>query len=214
VIDFDVVTLSRAQFALTALYHFLFVPLTLGLSMILVIMESVYVMTGKEVWKRMTRFWGVLFGINFAMGVATGITMEFQFGTNWAYYSHYVGDIFGAPLASDGAASDALATARTLRDQLRRLPMVDFGIGVSAGPVFAGNIGAENRYEYTVVGDAVNEAARLADFAKTLHQRIACSAAAIERADASECRHWLSAGETELRGRAESTSVFTPAIKS
>ena len=101
-IDFDVVTLSRLQFALTALYHFLFVPLTLGLSMILVIMESVYVMTGNEIWKRMTKFWGVLFGINFAMGVATGITMEFQFGTNWAYYAHYVGDIFGAPLAIEG----------------------------------------------------------------------------------------------------------------
>jgi cytochrome d ubiquinol oxidase subunit I len=103
VIDLGVVTLCRAQFALTALYHFLFVPLTLGLSMILVIMEAVYVMTGREIWKRMTRFWGVLFGINFAMGVATGITMEFQFGTNWAYYSHYVGDIFGTPLALEGA---------------------------------------------------------------------------------------------------------------
>src|SRR5207344_770349 len=101
-IDMNVVDLSRLQFALTALYHFLFVPLTLGLSMILVIMESVYVMTGREIWKRMTRFWGVLFGINFAMGVATGITLEFQFGTNWAYYSHYVGDIFGAPLAIEG----------------------------------------------------------------------------------------------------------------
>ncbi|HEX2790470.1 MAG TPA: cytochrome ubiquinol oxidase subunit I [Steroidobacteraceae bacterium] len=101
-IDLDVVGLSRLQFALTALYHFLFVPLTIGLSMILVIMESVYVMTGLEIWQRMTRFWGLLFGINFAMGVATGITMEFQFGTNWAYYSHYVGDIFGAPLAIEG----------------------------------------------------------------------------------------------------------------
>jgi cytochrome d ubiquinol oxidase subunit I len=101
-IDLDVVTLSRLQFALTALYHFLFVPLTLGLSMILVIMESVYVMTGREIWKRITKFWGLVFGINFAMGVATGITMEFQFGTNWAYYSHYVGDIFGAPLAIEG----------------------------------------------------------------------------------------------------------------
>jgi cytochrome d ubiquinol oxidase subunit I len=100
--DLDVVTLSRLQFALTALYHFLFVPLTIGLSMLLVIMESVYVMTGREIWKRITRFWGLLFGINFAMGVATGITMEFQFGTNWAYYSHYVGDIFGAPLAIEG----------------------------------------------------------------------------------------------------------------
>src|SRR5579863_4062928 len=70
--------------------------------MILVIMEAVYVMTGREIWQRMTKFWGLLFGINFAMGVATGITMEFQFGTNWAYYSHYVGDIFGAPLAIEG----------------------------------------------------------------------------------------------------------------
>jgi len=102
VIDPEVVTLSRLQFALTALYHFLFVPLTLGLSWLLAIMESVYVMTGREVWKRMTQFWGVLFGINFAMGVATGVTMEFQFGTNWAYYAHYVGDVFGTPLAIEG----------------------------------------------------------------------------------------------------------------
>lgn len=102
-IDESVVTLSRLQFALTALYHFLFVPLTLGLSWLLAIMEAVYVMTGREVWKRMTQFWGILFGINFAMGVATGITMEFQFGTNWAYYAHYVGDIFGTPLAIEGA---------------------------------------------------------------------------------------------------------------
>jgi len=98
----DVVTLSRLQFALTALYHFLFVPLTLGLSVLLAIMESLYVTTGRPIWRDMTKFWGVLFGINFAMGVATGITMEFQFGTNWAYYSHYVGDIFGAPLAIEG----------------------------------------------------------------------------------------------------------------
>jgi cytochrome d ubiquinol oxidase subunit I len=96
------VDLSRWQFALTALYHFIMVPLTLGLSWILFIMESVYVMTGREIYKDMTRFWGKLFGINFALGVTTGITMEFQFGTNWAYYSHYVGDIFGAPLAIEG----------------------------------------------------------------------------------------------------------------
>ncbi|MEO8803069.1 MAG: cytochrome ubiquinol oxidase subunit I [Rudaea sp.] len=101
-IDPDVVTLSRLQFALTALYHFLFVPLTLGLCWLLAIMEAVYVMTGREIWKRMTQYWGVLFGINFAMGVATGITMEFQFGTNWAYFSHYVGDVFGTPLAIEG----------------------------------------------------------------------------------------------------------------
>ncbi len=98
----ELVTLSRLQFAATALYHFLFVPLTLGMVWILVIMESAYVMTGKEIYKDMTRFWGKLFGINFALGVTTGITMEFQFGTNWSYYSHYVGDLFGAPLAIEG----------------------------------------------------------------------------------------------------------------
>ncbi len=100
--DFDIVALSRLQFALTALYHFIFVPLTIGLSVILAIMETVYVMTNRPIWRDMTKFWGVLFGINFAMGVATGIVMEFQFGMNWSYYSHYVGDIFGAPLAIEG----------------------------------------------------------------------------------------------------------------
>jgi cytochrome d ubiquinol oxidase subunit I len=101
-IDLAVVDLSRLQFALTALYHFLFVPLTLGLSFMLVIMESIYVMTRRPIWRTITKFWGTLFGINFALGVATGITMEFQFGMNWSYYSHYVGDIFGAPLAIEG----------------------------------------------------------------------------------------------------------------
>ena len=100
--DFLLVDLSRLQFALTALYHFLFVPLTLGLSILIAMMETVYVMTRRTIWRDMTKFWGVLFGINFALGVATGITMEFQFGMNWAYYSHYVGDVFGAPLAIEG----------------------------------------------------------------------------------------------------------------
>ena len=100
--DLDVVGLSRLQFAMTALYHFLFVPLTIGLAVLLAIMETVYVMTGRTVWRQMTKFWGVLFGINFALGVSTGIVMEFQFGMNWSYYSHYVGDIFGAPLAIEG----------------------------------------------------------------------------------------------------------------
>ena len=98
----EVVDLSRLQFALTALYHFLFVPRTLGMTFLLAIMESVYVMTGKQVYKDMVQFWGKLFMINFALGVTTGLTMEFQFGTNWAYYSHYVGDVFGAPLAIEG----------------------------------------------------------------------------------------------------------------
>ena len=100
--DMGVVELSRLQFALTAMYHFLFVPLTLGLSFLLVIMESIYVMTGRPIWRTITRFWATIFGINFVLGVATGLTMEFEFGTNWSYYSHYVGDIFGAPLAIEG----------------------------------------------------------------------------------------------------------------
>lgn len=99
---FDIVELSRLQFALTAMYHFLFVPLTLGMAFLLAIMESVYVLSGKQIYKDMTKFWGKLFAINFALGVATGLTMEFQFGTNWSYFSHYVGDIFGAPLAIEG----------------------------------------------------------------------------------------------------------------
>jgi cytochrome d ubiquinol oxidase subunit I len=97
-----VVELSRWQFAATALYHFLFVPLTLGLSFILAAMETVYVVTGRQIYKDMAMFWGKLFAINFALGVATGLTMEFEFGTNWSTYSYYVGDIFGAPLAVEG----------------------------------------------------------------------------------------------------------------
>ncbi|QSX36134.1 cytochrome ubiquinol oxidase subunit I [Shewanella sedimentimangrovi] len=98
----EVVELSRLQFALTAMYHFLFVPLTLGMAFLLAIMESLYVMTDNPIYKDMTKFWGKLFGINFALGVTTGLAMEFQFGTNWSYYSHYVGDVFGAPLAIEG----------------------------------------------------------------------------------------------------------------
>ncbi len=96
------VDLSRWQFAVTALYHFLFVPLTLGLSVLLAAMETVYVVTRREFFRDLTKFWGKLFIINFALGVATGLTMEFQFGTNWSFYSHFVGDIFGAPLAIEG----------------------------------------------------------------------------------------------------------------
>lgn len=93
---------ARAQFALTAIYHWLFVPLTLGLSFIVAIMETIYVKTGNPEWKKITKFWMILFGINFAIGVATGIILEFQFGTNWSNYSWFVGDIFGAPLAIEG----------------------------------------------------------------------------------------------------------------
>ncbi|MDE6276490.1 MAG: cytochrome ubiquinol oxidase subunit I [Muribaculaceae bacterium] len=93
---------SRAQFALTAMYHWLFVPLTIGLALIVAIMETIYVRTGEARWKGITKFWMTLFGINFACGVATGIILEFEFGTNWSNYSWFVGDIFGAPLAIEG----------------------------------------------------------------------------------------------------------------
>lgn len=97
-----VVDWSRAQFALTAMYHWLFVPLTIGLSVIVAIMETLYVRTGERRWLGITKFWMSLFGINFACGVATGLILEFEFGTNWSNYSWFVGDIFGAPLAIEG----------------------------------------------------------------------------------------------------------------
>ncbi|MEI6424223.1 MAG: cytochrome ubiquinol oxidase subunit I [Lentisphaerota bacterium] len=98
-LDASLLAWSRAQFAMTAMYHWLFVPLTLGLGLIMCIMESLYVKTGNEAWKKATQFWMTLFGVNFAIGVATGIILEFEFGTNWSNYSWFVGDIFGAPLA-------------------------------------------------------------------------------------------------------------------
>jgi class 3 adenylate cyclase len=117
--------------------------------------------------------------------------------------------VFGAPLRMGDPTSAALATARTLGVELRQLP-VDFGIGVSAGPVFAGNIGAENRYEYTVVGDAVNEAARLADLAKDYAGRVLCSGAAIERAGDPERGLWVTRGSEVLRGRSSATAISVP----
>ena len=95
----DLLMLSRLQFAITTVYHFFFVPLTLGLSVMVALMETIYVITNQEVYKQMAKFWGKLFLINFAMGVVTGIVQEFQFGMNWSEFSRYVGDIFGVPLA-------------------------------------------------------------------------------------------------------------------
>ena len=99
--DGTVATLSQLQFAITSIYHFFFVPLTLGLSVLVAIMETIYLRTGDETWKRMTKFWGKIFLINFIMGVATGLVQEFQFGMAWSEYSRYVGDVFGAPLAME-----------------------------------------------------------------------------------------------------------------
>ena len=101
-IDTSLIDWSRAQFAMTAMYHWIFVPLTLGLAVVMGIMETLYYKTGNEFWKRTAKFWMKLFGINFAIGVATGLILEFEFGTNWSNYSWFVGDIFGAPLAIEG----------------------------------------------------------------------------------------------------------------
>ena len=101
-IDTSLIDWSRAQFAMTAMYHWIFVPLTLGLAVVMGIMETLYYKTGNEFWKKTAQFWMKLFGINFAIGVATGLILEFEFGTNWSNYSWFVGDIFGAPLAIEG----------------------------------------------------------------------------------------------------------------
>jgi cytochrome bd ubiquinol oxidase subunit I len=98
----DVLDVSRWQFGITTVYHFLFVPLTIGLAPIIAAMQTAWVITGDNVWYRLTRFFGKLFLINFALGVATGIVQEFQFGMNWSEYSRFVGDVFGAPLAMEG----------------------------------------------------------------------------------------------------------------
>ena len=188
--DLDPVTLSRIQFALTAMYHFLFVPLTIGLSFLLAIMESVWVMTGRPVWREMTRFWGKLFGINFAMGVATGITMEFQFGTNWAYFSHFVGDIFGAPLALEGLTAFFLESTFVGLfffgwDRLSRLGhltvtwLVAFGSNLSAVWILIANawmqhpVGAEfnpasMRMELTSLAEAILNPVAQAKFVHTV----------------------------------------------
>jgi class 3 adenylate cyclase len=118
--------------------------------------------------------------------------------------------VFGAPLHSETAASDALETARELAQAMRQLPELDFGIGVSAGAVFAGFVGALSRFEYTVIGDPVNEAARLADRAKSSPGRILCAGAAIARADPSETSRWSTQGSAVLRGRSEPTDISAP----
>jgi cytochrome d ubiquinol oxidase subunit I len=106
--DFDTLTLSRIQFAFTIMFHYLFPPLSIGLGVLLVIMEGLYLRTGNALYQAMTRFWVRIFAINFAVGVATGITMEFQFGTNWSRYARFVGDVFGSALAAEGVFAFSL----------------------------------------------------------------------------------------------------------
>ena len=101
----DALDVSRWQFGITTVYHFIFVPLTIGLAPLIAVMQTVWRLTGNATWYRLTRFFGKLFLINFALGVATGIVQEFQFGMNWSEYSRFVGDVFGAPLAIEGLAA-------------------------------------------------------------------------------------------------------------
>ena len=149
-IDLALVNWSRAQFALTAAFHWVFVPLTLGLSFIIAFMETMYVRTGDPDWKRITKFWMNLFGINFAVGVATGLILEFEFGTNWSNYSWFVGDIFGAPLAIEGIFAFFLETTfiammffgwnkLSKRTHLMSTWMVAFGASLSAVWILVAN---------------------------------------------------------------------------
>lgn len=174
----DPLLLSRIQFALASYFHFLFVPLTLGLSILLAIMETKYVKTGDEAYLRMTKFWGRIFLVNFALGVVTGITLEFQFGTNWARYSAYVGDIFGSILAIEATVSFFLESTlvgvwafgwRKISKGIHALLMwlIAFASNVSAYWILAANSWMQNPVGYTIRGGR----AELTDFFAVVTQK-------------------------------------------
>src|SRR5512136_1436961 len=171
----DPVILSRLQFATTTIYHFFFVPLTLGLGWVVAGSQTMYFRTGNEKWKRMTKFWGKLFLINFAMGVVTGIVQEFQFGMNWSEYSRYVGDIFGAPLAIEALLAFFLESTFLGIwifgwDKLSRplhaatIWLVAIGSNVSAFWILAANSWMQEPVGYTIR----NNRAEMVDFAALL----------------------------------------------
>src|SRR5664279_4288391 len=124
--------LSRLQFAAATFFHFLFVPLTLGLSILIAVMETIYARTGDEEYRDMARFWGQLFLINFAVGIVTGITLEFQFGTNWSRYSEYVGDVFGSLLAIEAGAANLSAVWILIANAWMQHP-VGYKVNATAG---------------------------------------------------------------------------------
>jgi cytochrome d ubiquinol oxidase subunit I len=176
----DVLTLSRLQFAVATYFHFLFVPLTLGLSMLVAIMETMYVRSGDEDYKRMTKFWGKLFLINFAVGIVTGITLEFQFGTNWSRYSAYVGDIFGALLAIEATASFFLESTfiavwhfgwdkLSRKAHLTSIWLVAIASNMSAFWILTANAWMQHPVGYVLR----NGRAELSDFIAVLTQRFA-----------------------------------------
>ncbi|NTW08906.1 MAG: cytochrome ubiquinol oxidase subunit I [Anaerolineaceae bacterium] len=156
--------LSQLQFAITTIYHFFFVPLTLGLAVIVAIMETLYVVKKEPVYKRMTKFWGTLFLINFAVGVVTGIVLEFQFGMNWSEYSRFVGDVFGAPLAMEGLTAFFLESVflglwifgweRLSKGlHLAAIWLVAIGVNVSAFWILAANSFMQNPVGFERLGD-------------------------------------------------------------
>lgn len=158
----DMLTLARLQFAITTVYHFFFVPLTLGLSVLVAVMQTQYVRTGSETYKRMTKFWGKLLIINFAMGVVTGIVQEFQFGMNWSEYSRFVGDIFGAPLAIEALAAFFIESVflgvwifgwdrLSKRVHLASIWLVAFASNLSAFWILVANSFMQNPVGYHVV---------------------------------------------------------------
>jgi cytochrome d ubiquinol oxidase subunit I len=158
----DPTLLARLQFAITTVYHFFFVPLTLGLAILVAVMETFYVRTGQDIYKRMTKFWGKLFIINFAIGVVTGIVQEFQFGMNWADYSRYVGDIFGAPLAIEALLAFFLESTflgiwifgwekLSKKVHLLAIWLVAIGSIISALWILIANSWMQNPVGYTIV---------------------------------------------------------------
>ena len=171
----DVLLLARLQFAITIVYHFFFVPLTLGLSLVVAILETFYVITGKDVYKRLTKFWGKLFLINFAIGVVTGIVQEFQFGMSWSEYSRFVGDIFGVPLAIEALVAFFLESTflgvwifgwdRLPKGvHLTSMWLVAIGSNVSAIWILIANAFMQHPVGYTVA----NGRAELTDFSKVI----------------------------------------------
>lgn len=176
----DVVTLSRLQFAVATYFHFLFVPLTLGLSFLVAIMETLYVRTGDEDYRRITKFWGKLFLINFAIGIVTGITLEFQFGTNWSRYSAYVGDIFGSLLAVEATVAFFLESTFIAvwffgwKKLSRKMHLASIWLVAIASNISAFWILVANAWMQHPVGFAIrNGRAELADFFAVITQRFA-----------------------------------------
>ncbi len=178
----DVVLLSRLQFAVATLFHFLFVPLTLGLSILIAVMEAKYVRTGDEKYKAMAKFWGKLFLINFALGVVTGITLEFQFGTNWSRYSEFVGDIFGSLLAIEATLAFFLESTfiaiwffgwKKLSPKLHNITMwlVAFGVNLSAYWILAANAWMQNPVGYKI--NPASGRAELTNFFEVVTQEFA-----------------------------------------